>query len=302
MQNLWLKRCKCGRVAVEFRSRKDLYVDSVRQVYCPRCLKEAKPGSLIVDIRKWGSSTSKDSDTGVYGFLYNKDAILRRNKDMKWKDDEVIEVFETGMVRPNLLSIMREGKDYHIRGILKEGENPLDYKKKKGSYKKEESVENISSTKDGEFDGVFYDTPMEEPLDHIAGKDLSKKKKKQETSKNLDEKNSTPSQGNTKQEENLIDTQEAEIPNVQRESFDLFKDSKKEDTETSGVDVVETSESIGKKKETTDSADSSQVESNLSDPNEENPEELLNKIKDNLQLDSSSNNSKEEENSDNQSK
>ncbi len=166
MQNLWLKRCNCGRTAVEFRSRKDLYVDSVKHLYCPKCVKETARGALIVDVKKWGSSTAKESDRGLYGILYNQEAIERRNKGQEWKEEDIINVFETGMVTPNLLSTMRDGIDFHILGIFKEGENIADYKKK--PHKVEDA--DIKQGVDKEFDGKFYDTNIEEPLDRIAGK------------------------------------------------------------------------------------------------------------------------------------
>ncbi|MCA9382116.1 hypothetical protein KC660_01770 [Candidatus Dojkabacteria bacterium] len=133
MQNLWLKRCSCGNTAVEFRSRKDLYNDTLRKLYCPACIKDAEVGTLMVNIRKWGSTTTKTSDIGVYGILYNSDLLKQRNRSYEWNEKEAIETFETGMVRPNLLSSVREDQDYHIYGLLKKGENPLDYKKRKVS-------------------------------------------------------------------------------------------------------------------------------------------------------------------------
>lgn len=166
MQNLWLKRCSCGKTAVEFRSRKDIFVDSVKHLYCPKCIKNVSEGSLIVNVKKWGSSTAKESDRGLYGILYNKEAIQRRNKEMGWSDEDMVAVFETGMVRPNLLSSMRDGLDFQILGVFKVGENIADYKKK--SHKAKDA--DVKKEEDKEFDGKFYDSSMEEPLDRIAGK------------------------------------------------------------------------------------------------------------------------------------
>lgn len=166
MQNLWLKRCNCGKTAVEFRSRKDLYVDSVKHLYCPKCIKEIVASSLVVDVKKWGSSTAKESDRGLYGILYNQEAIERRNKGQGWREEDIINVFETGMVTPNLLSTMRDGIDFHILGIFKEGDNIADYKKKLHKAKDADTKEGA----DKEFDGRFYDSSIEEPLDRIAGR------------------------------------------------------------------------------------------------------------------------------------
>lgn len=176
MQNLWLKRCSCGKTAVEFRSRKDLYNDSVRKLYCPSCIKEAEEGTLMLNIRKWGSTTSKISDIGVYGIFYNVEMLKSRNDNYEWSEKEAIETFETGMVRPNLLSSVREDQDYHIYGLLKKGEDPLEYKKRKVSEFKKTAENAVPDSGSGDLELKTLAEEKKELLDladEVVADDLS---------------------------------------------------------------------------------------------------------------------------------
>lgn len=243
MQNLWLKRCSCGRTAVEFRSRKDLYNDSVRKLYCPSCIKEAQEGTLMINIRKWGSTTSKVSDIGVYGIFYNVDMLRSRNDNYEWNEKEAIETFETGMVRPNLLSSVREDQDYHIYGLLKKGEDPIEYKKRKVSEFKKTAENELPETQSTDQELKALSEEKKELLDiadEVASEDLSGNSTQVQTS------DSQPKSSTDISNENLttVENSETEIKNIQNSV------NKENDQQTAPVPLAEENSDSIKQEET----------------------------------------------------
>lgn len=243
MQNLWLKRCSCGKTAVEFRSRKDLYNDSVRKLYCPSCIKEAQEGTLMINIRKWGSTTSKVSDIGVYGIFYNVDMLRSRNDNYEWNEKEAIETFETGMVRPNLLSSVREDQDYHIYGLLKKGEDPIEYKKRKVSEFKKTAENELPETQSTDQELKALSEEKKELLDiadEVASEDLSENSTQVQTS------DSQPKSSTDISNENLITVEnaETEVKNIQNSV------KKENDQQTAPVPLAEENSDSIKQEET----------------------------------------------------